>query len=379
MSKSNLLFIFLSVIFLNCQSCKEKSEGLITIDISKEYSKKKIKITNTEYIPLETKEGISVSSSAVLHYVSEKYILLIDRTNGDVFVFNRNGKMVTLLNKKGRGPMEYLTISNVVFDENSEEIFVFDRASTRQIQVYSLSGDCKRTMVYSDKFELMGYNFDEKTLLVYDTKGLHLEGNYSKKPYMLMSKDVVDSFSDLNINLSERYSDGVYSQVKTPSGQVLITNKSIPIFSRIHFGQDFIISDISSDTIYQLTKSKDLKPILVHTPSVNSTNPRLVCTCVLNTDKFMILHVTTLDYDAIKKNNVPLIKTLMYEYTTGKISRVDYHGTNVTILQKNTDASMISALTLKDAYDNKELSGELEKIAATLSESSNPVVEINFY
>ena len=371
MSKFKLFFIFLSVIFLSYQSCRKSADDLITIDISKDYSKKKIKI-DTEYIPLETKDTVVVGKGATLHYVSEKYILVIERANGDIFVFDRSGKIVNYINNIGRGPMEYFTISNVVFDENSKEIFVFDRPSARRIQVYSLTGEYKQTLEYSDAYDLTAYNFDENTFLTYDTKGLYSDDNsYSKKPYMFMSKTVVDGINALNIDLPVRYSERVSWQNKAPSGQVFTSSRSVPIPNSIHFGEDFIISDISSDTIYQLTRGKELKPIMVRTPSVHSSDPRMVWTCALNTDKFMILYVTTLDYETIKKNNLPPTKTLMYEYKSGKISQVDYHGTNVNTLQKNIDASMFDVVAFKESFGSKALE--------QLNANSNPVVVIDSY
>ena len=383
MNKLIKFFIIFSIILGSCQTSPQKAmivDNIIKIDISKSYprSEKRDKdiIDDTEYVPLETTNDVLVDKYASLFYVSEKFIVIIERGHGDIFVFNRKGKIVTHLCRKGKGPEEYNAISSIVFDETNEKIFVFDFPNSGRILVYSITGEYKQTLRYSTDLSLIAYNFDEETMFVYDTNNLYNK-NYNKKPYMLMSKKDGNIISVLNISLPARYDTRVYDRFKDSSGQSWTTSSNFSIPNRRHDGQDFVISDISSDTIYKLTKSRKLIPFIIRTPSVHSTDPHLVCTCNLITDKYIFLHITTLDYFLLQKGKSPLSKILMYEFETGEISNVGYNNvTNVNLLQKNIDARMIDAVYFTDAYKENKLSGELKQLAATLDEEDNPVVMI---
>ena len=383
MRKLIILFVILSMFCWSCNLRQQKlgvTGDLIKIDISKNYPQKKIRlvdVADVEYVPLETTKNVLIDRYASLHYVSEKYIIVTERGGGDIFVFNRKGKIVTHISHKGRGPEEYNVMSSVVFDEINEEIFVFDLPSTGRILVYSITGEYRRTLKHSTDLDPMAYNFDEETMLVYDINGLN-NNNYNKKPYLFLSKKNGDSISSLNINLPIRHPIKVIDRFTDSSGKDWYTSNNFAIPHRRHDGQDFVIADVSSDTIYRLNKNKDLIPFIVCTPSVHSTDPHLICIPFLITEKFVFLYITTLDYVSLQKGRVPPVKTLMYEFESGEISRVDYMtaALYVNTLQKNIEVRMIDAVLLTDLYKAKKLSGELEQLATTLDEEDNPVVMI---
>lgn len=261
---SKISIIFLSIILFGCQQNNriDKSDNLPVIDIHKNYSQKEIhlqEIANIEYIPLETTDDVLLGQHCLLSYISSKYILVRDIWQGDVFIFNRKGEIVFQFNHQGPGDKEYNRIASLVFDEKNEEIFVIDIASTHRILVYSLTGEYKRTLKYSDDFSITGYNFDDETLLVYDENGL-FQNKYNKNPYFLISKKDGSIVSVLNIDLPIRYSNRGIVNVDV-NGQQMIRPLTIGIANNIYYGQDFAIANISSDTIYQFTKKQKINAI----------------------------------------------------------------------------------------------------------------------
>ncbi len=86
-------------------SPQSKKGNLPVIDFSKNYPTKDISlqdIADTEYIPLETTRDVLLSEWAVLSSVTDKYILVYEYVQGDIFVFNRNGKIYSHFNHKGQ-------------------------------------------------------------------------------------------------------------------------------------------------------------------------------------------------------------------------------------------------------------------------------------
>ena len=369
-------FLFLLLIFFGC--CQKNPQNatikndIIHIDISKDYPQyKNSVVASREFVPLETTNDVLLDRSAMLHYISEKYILVIEQGRGNIFLFDINGKIVSYFNHKGQGPQEWMAMSSVVLDEKNDEIFVFDDivvAGGGRILVYTLNGKYKRTLKYptDSRLRLTAYNFDDETMLVYDIEGLR-DKTYKNKPYMFLSKKDGSITSTLNISFTERYDTRVITQSEV-SGQSYFSSSSVTITNRRHNGQDFVIADVSSDTIYRLTKNRDLIPFIVRTPSVHSTDPHLTCTPVAIADKFILLYITPLDYEAVNKGKAPSVKILMYELETGNIYTVDFRPTwnDVNFLQKNIDARLHPSWKLKEDYNNNaKFKKELEQLSAT--------------
>ena len=389
--KQKAFIILLSMILCGCQSGSQQSKTgeLVEIDISKNYPTKEIHLQNVadiEYIPLETTDDILLGGSCRIEYFSDKYIVIRDNTQRCVFVFDRNGKIITHLNQNGQGDKEYTYISSAVFDEKNEEIFIADIASTHRILVYSLTGEYKRTLKYADDLSLSIYNFDEETLLVYDENGLR-QNEYREDPYMLMSKKDGSIVSNLDIRMPVRYSNRGAVNYTDESGQMMTQAISIVFSNNRYYGQDFVIADMSLDTIYRLTKNKELTPRIVRTPSVHSSEPRTVWGADLITEKFIILEIGTIDFESVRRTQSVSSTTLIYEFETGEIGEVSFLNDEFLIgnvrfqagantLAKNTTTSLMQVSHLVEAYKEKQLKGVLEKLVSTLDEDDNPVVAI---
>ena len=113
--KTKILFILLFVLFVAVTGCQHNSQkykagNLPVIDISKTYPEKEViiqDIANVEYVPLETTDSVLIGKGN-LSYISGKYIVLKDISQNAVFVFSRNGKIVSHFNeeKKIRGELD---------------------------------------------------------------------------------------------------------------------------------------------------------------------------------------------------------------------------------------------------------------------------------
>jgi hypothetical protein len=391
--KQKFLLFFLCVILFGCQSGSRQSKtgDLPIIDLSQNHPQKEIHLRNIadiEYVPLETTDNVLLNDQAKLFYVSDKYLLISNRREGDVFVFYRNGKIVSHFNRRGGGSGEYPGISNIVFDETNEEIFIFHNFSSSRIWVYSLHGEHKRTLNIPEEISKMtAYNFDAETLLIYDESGLE-HGEYNESPYMFLSKRDGNLSSVLNIKLPVRYSNMIFTNVTNASGQQAIRPLMIGAPNNRNDGQNFVIADISSDTIFQLSKNKDLVPLFIRKPSVHSSEPRIVWTSQLKTDKFILLWKIILDFVALGNNqNTSLYTSLIYNFETEQTNIVSFVNddfpSRAWIIDadgldtpKNITAGLINVVLLKDAYEEKQLRGDLEKLVTTLDEDDNPVVMI---
>ena len=395
----NAKIIFLLLVLTGCQSGNQesgRSSELPVIDISKTYPEKTInlnEITEKEYIKLETTDDVLLSEYSIIFHVSEKYILLFDGRRNDIFIFSREGKIITHFNRKGQGGEEYIGISkgSVVFDEKNEEIYVFARD---RILIYSLNGEFKRKFTPPD-VEMIEktHIFDDETLLVYYGYRQYIDKSLEKKieyPYKLISKTDGRIITELDIKLPARYSNYISMRVELSDRQMGYTSDMIPIFHNMQWGKDYVIADRSSDTIYKLQPDRELTPILVRKPSVHSSDPRTIWTSYFATDKFIVLQTTNLDLKALEKGIKSPPVTLLHDFETGETNRVLFHDeafywedwlpypvmVGSHVMPKNTTVKLVQASFLKYAYQRNGLRGELKDLASTLDEDDNPVVVI---
>lgn len=113
--------IFILVLYLLSNSCKDSTtvnEDVYTITASIEQEEDISLfdfVSKVRLIPLETTD-----SSLVAHVTkiitSKDKIFIYDRIQNQVFIFNREGQFFSKINQKGRGPEEYISISDLAIN-----------------------------------------------------------------------------------------------------------------------------------------------------------------------------------------------------------------------------------------------------------------------
>ena len=116
------LYLLILFILLGCSSSPESvvsSLPVIDIDKARDYPVKRIEIrevADVEYIPLETTKKSLVATYVIQGYhVSDKYIVLF-QDGRDILLFDRSGKYLWTVNRRGGGPEEYHRISSLAVD-----------------------------------------------------------------------------------------------------------------------------------------------------------------------------------------------------------------------------------------------------------------------
>ena len=392
MNRFILLFTALCC-FMSCNSGTQRSVGkenatgveLLAIDLAqKNYPEKRIclqDIADITYIPLETSNEVLVDSYAFIQYVSDNYIVVANKNQGGVFIFTIDGKIQSGFNNKGNSGTEYLNIEQIVFDEENGEMFILDKTAVN-IFVYSKTGQYKRVLKYPEdgmRLEAV-YNFNDTLLLAYDNYFQQDGGGYNKTPYLLISKKDGSIVSNAKIFLEKRFSKYYYAGYGFSYANIC------------KYGHDFIISDMSSDTIFQLSSGGDLIPLVYNTPSVHDFKPKTMIYAALKTDNYFFLSKTTIDEsgiaEKINEGKFNFIESMdfVYDFNDCNIynyslynadrpkdvyARIGLSGNDIPI---NTDVNMINASNLKRLLQKDELYGELKAVAQKVNEEDNPVV-----
>ena len=377
-------FILLGSQLLHSQSY---TNDLPTIDVTNQYYQKEIymqDVAKVEYIPLETNDKSWMWSYIKIFYMSEDYIIASNESDGDIFVYDGKGKRKYSFNHKGQGAEEYIRINSIAFDETAKEIFVSVWITDNpEILVYAENGAYKRTLPCPSNFWPYLYNFDDETLLAYDVYGIFEMEGYANRPYLFISKKDGRFTDSLNIYLPVRISNTArwVGEIDGKKGNIA---QSISIGCNRSLGKNFLIADWSADTIYRLTPQKKLQPLIVRKPPMQSTDPKKIVSNYFATDKFMLLGVWGMDYEAMKNNQPLSQRQIMYDFRTGEVNVYRLKNGDISarhevtlsdaITPENIGVAVYSASYLLDLDKKGELLGDLKELVKTLDEKEKTVL-----
>ena len=383
MERIKLILVVILFSLMPVKSIGQSQEGnynVISVNISNGFTKKKELIIqdfmDVEYIPLETKGGFY--NQGYVRAMGKDIILLTNRVvDGDIFVYDRNGKALRKFNHKGRGPGEYMNISDIAIDEDKGEIFVNARS---QILVYDLHGSFKRGFKcsYTNIF-----NYDRDNLICYDNdfRSVIADGSRNEMAFVLVSKQDGSITKKIEIPFMEKKSIVHISS----DGNNAVTPKG-PFRNIIPFKGNWLLSEMaSSDTVYTFLPDYSLRPFLVRTPRIQSMNPEVFLTLRLCSDRYIFMEAIRNVYDWNKGEGFSRTY-LMYDrqekasfgYTIYNgdysIKKEMYMTVTTPVNHEIESWYPLEAIELVESYKNGELKGKLKEIAATLNEEDNPVI-----
>ena len=378
----------------NLTECASAPFGdLITVDLTKKYPEKDFSIDDAqkEFILLETTNDVLSDRDFEVLYVSDKKIVCTNRSRGDIIFFGRDGKVISYFNCKGNSGTEYNTITSIVFDESRKEVFVADYILRNQCLVYSEEGKFLRKFNFPSRSWITRlYSFNEQTLLAYNGHGpsSYQDNNINQNmPYIFLSKKDGSLVSRLNLSFKNRISDN--HSIRLDDGGMLffaINSENI-----LKYGQEFIIAERSTDTVFVLKQDKKLTPLFVRSPSVFNENNLITLSVYHKTDRYLFFSSVLYNWKEIveqaKKNqsqqgsgSLPS-SDLAIDLQTYQVFIANHIPSSVDSPEK-IGVDMYHADRLVERLEKGELEGKLKQIAQTIKkegEDINPVVVITKY
>ena len=153
--KHSFIFIFFSASIAGCVSdSKDKSGESYKIDLSGIESVNLSEIaTDIKIIEINAPSGITLGAVDFIKSYND-YLVVQDFTRTQtISVFRSNGEFVSQLNKRGRGPGEYLAVDCFAVDEKEGILYVYDRS----FNVYRYSFP---DMEFLDKYRVQGHYYN---------------------------------------------------------------------------------------------------------------------------------------------------------------------------------------------------------------------------
>ena len=364
----------------------KKEQGLVTLDVTKDYPEKKIvlqDLADVKYIPLETKKNALLPNSAgCLGYVSDS--LIVARTSdNEIVLFNGDGSVRSSFRHVGQGSKEYQYIIGMAVDPKAQEIFIVDYLLKYRMQVYSFTGQYKRTLPIPYKMILNSLqDFSADCLLACDMDVNQGISNRAK-PYMLLSKKTGEIVKELDIHFTKRMSN----RMSKPFGENQTISAALGYDPIVRCEDSYVIGDLSADTIYTYTPQGVLSPMLVRTPPVLSMETPKVLLPDYRAGSYFFFYLVDFEFDFETRTGFP-DKYMVYDYAAGKTyvcklvnrdceeQEIQLGDGGVTNKAWNTACYTIPSSDLVEQSEAGKVHGLLKEIAAGRTDDDNPVLAI---
>ena len=393
MKNVNFISVIIILLITGCGGKTQSTDDFISVDVTKSYPKRELILQDfmdVEYVALETTDDFL--NQGVVLAVGKEIIMVKNVVNdGDIFVYDRKGKGLRKINRKGQGGEEYNNIRQIILDEDNREMFVNDYSN--KILVYDLFGNFKRSFRYVENPQYSDiYNFDEESFICQDAS-FDNGGETGITPFVIISKQDGSIIKSIQISCQQKRPN----QIQRPHSGMTVTAyvSNFPATSIIPYHESWLLTVYSNDTIFRFIQASNLIPFMLRTPSIESNDPKANLSLGILTERYYFLQteknepeiIGTTPYDAkvvFAKTYLMYDKqeTSIYEYT---VYNDDYSPKISVNMSSNTAndeiafSQKLEAYALVESYKKSELKGKLKEIAATLDEEDNPVIMLVKY
>lgn len=340
-------------VLLGC-SCTntDQEKGLTTIDLSKDYPKKEIllsEIADIQYVYMN--EGNDYIYGGNPLYVSDHTFVFY--SEGSFLFFTKDGQPKSKFNHQGNGPDEYDYFSKVVYDEANDELYIM---SEKRLIVYSSSGVHKRTIALSlsdDKRITSMANYDNGSLLLFDSDN-----------FVLISKADGSELKRLDVSSGEKVKLYAIKQEEQRVSVIASTQNQI-----VNYKDGLLLSDYSTDTVFFFNKNKELIPVLIKQPSIHSMDPVIYANTFVEAADYLFYRKIIVKVQNGQLPSVYLMQNkkdgTVYEQ---EIKMDDFKGKQVEIAPEILTSSsrhglvVLDLVELEEAYADGRLKGKLKEL-----------------
>lgn len=402
MKRAIAISVLILFVMTGCGGNEQSTGDLITVDVTQSYPEKELilqDIFDVEYILLDDANEEFITNG-LIRAIGKEYIIARNTGNsGEILIFDRNGKGLRVINRKGQGPEEYAAFSLIHLDEDHNELFVL-HTRAKKMYVYDLFGNFQRTLALDMRAIIpVVDNFDQNNLIfdVYNdldadaaAAAAAIDITYVEQRFYIMSKKD-GNYNPIQIPYEKRLYRTLYARdgnviASGPQNQLLIPNRD-----------SWVLTEPSSDTIYRIRPDLSLTPIIVRTPSIQSMSPEVFLFPSIITDRYVLMQTVKKEIETETPVNANVSnftyprRNLIYDIREKAIAEYTVYNddfstkTPIDLAFERYNSlpflhneiaffKRLESFELVDAYQKGQLKGQLKEVAAKLNEESNPVI-----
>ena len=187
------------------------------------------------YVVLEVNDR-SIFGKVSAIEVGNKYVLISDRSQEKLLLFNLKGKFLRTIGKRGKGPEEYISLSKISLNEHEESVYIYD-GNLNCIFIFSLTGE------FLKKINLSFWSYGIKEI------SNDLIACYIPPAYYNYEKKVTKDFSIQVIDHT-----GTIKQQLLPHKPFRVAN-DMPIYPAqfYNYYDTLTFKEVANDTIYRIS------------------------------------------------------------------------------------------------------------------------------
>ena len=232
------------------------SENSTVIDIEKAIKEQSMLMSeffsSVKTIILETDNHILLGKINGIQVHNDLIFLLDTQQDIGISIFNKDGKFIRKIGKKGNGPGEYLTISDFTIDRENDAVYLMD-CDLNKIHKYKITGE------FESSIALKNANI-QSFHLQYNNGKLYTDVNSidgSKKGYMIREIDAVTGEQKTCWLNPDKY-NGNWNGSLQRAGESFFYSRNRESFKFVHFFMNTIVSfsENSAESAFVL-KDKD--------------------------------------------------------------------------------------------------------------------------
>jgi hypothetical protein len=222
-------------------------------------------------------------------------------------------------------------------------------------------------------------NFDENYLLL---SGVSVFGGMNENVGLrndLQMKDTSFMFISKQDGLTDVIPISYEERIPVMYGRDNVGMGPLNLCFAVRNGQDFLLTEYSSDTVYRMTMQRQLIPVLVRKPPIQNMNTKIFLHSWLETEMYLFFSTELLDYDW-NAMRWPPEKGYLMEKKSGQFFQTnvqmrDYKGKELIIgpsviratPNPQTGIVVLNAFELLDAKKENKLSGKLKETVDRLT------------
>lgn len=153
MKKTILYIIGIFLCFYSCSKPKPISQKgtkyvKVKVNVFDNHKILKTQIKENYIVKLETNNDCLIGDINRLRVDDDRIFILDSKISEKLFVFNKSGKYLFNVGKKGQGPGEYYSINDFFIDKKEKKIIIYD-ANQRNLHYYNWDGKYVKTHSFS--------------------------------------------------------------------------------------------------------------------------------------------------------------------------------------------------------------------------------------
>jgi len=172
MSKTIRLLCFF-LILISCCCCKNNTDTKRKTPLKKiVFSNRNVDILynneiadSTSILKLETRKESLIGEISKM-YMTDSLIIIYDQIESKISIFDNRGSFIRNIGSKGKGPSEFIQITDMCFYPDSKQIEVFD-IQLRKLLCYNINGDL--LYVKRSKYDFLSFYRTKKGYWVYSS------------------------------------------------------------------------------------------------------------------------------------------------------------------------------------------------------------------